>query len=144
MCCVNLQVETVLANCLFPCPESAFSIDELRDIVQKAGNSLGQYVLCDITDESLKNAVIRYHRIFQYITEDRVALLNPQTQIPLRYFDFGYPEDVLQAIRHYAILCSETNPCTQYESQKSQSLINDVLKAVCSLGDRLSTQATEE
>lgn len=70
MCCLKIDTETLLANCLNTCKTYSFSPDDLQQIVTK------------------------FPDMFVYADEDRIALRSEwqhdDKKLPMAYFDFGY------------------------------------------------------
>lgn len=94
MCCLRIDTETLLANCLNTCKTSSFSPDDLQQIVRLMANTTDRYILSDTSDDALHEVVSKFPDMFVYSDENRIALRNEwqhdDKKPPMAYFDFGY------------------------------------------------------
>ena len=80
MCCLKIDTETLLANCLNTCKTYSFSPDDLQQIVRLMANATDRYIFSDTGDDALHESVTKFPDMFVYADEDRIALRS----------DFGY------------------------------------------------------
>lgn len=94
MCCLKIDTETLLANCLNTCKTYSFSPDDLQQIVRLMANTTDRYILSDTSDDALHEVVSKFPDMFVYSDENRIALRNEwqhdDKKLPMAYFDFGY------------------------------------------------------
>lgn len=94
MCCLRIDTETLLANCLNTCKNQSFSPEDLQQIVRLMANTTNRYIFSDASEEALHAVVAKFPDMFVYATESRIALRNEWQQegkkLPMAYFDFGY------------------------------------------------------
>ena len=88
MCCLKIDTETLLANCLNTCKTYSFSPDDLQQIVRLMANTTDRYIFSDTGDDALHETVTKFPDMFVYSDEDRIALRSEWQ--PMAYFDFGY------------------------------------------------------
>ena len=53
MCCLKIDTETLLANCLNTCKTYSFSPDDLQQIVRLMANATDRYIFSDTGDDAL-------------------------------------------------------------------------------------------
>lgn len=53
MCCLKIDTETLLANCLNTCKTYSFSLDDLQQIVRLMANATDRYIFSDTGDDAL-------------------------------------------------------------------------------------------
>lgn len=51
MCCLKIDTETLLANCLNTCKTYSFSLDDLQQIVRLMANATDRYIFSDTGDD---------------------------------------------------------------------------------------------
>ena len=94
MCCLKIDTETLLANCLNTCKTYSFSPDDLQQIVRLMANATDRYIFSDTGDDALHEIVTKFPDMFVYADEDRIALRSEwqhdDKKLPMAYFDFGY------------------------------------------------------
>lgn len=94
MCCLKIDTETLLANCLNTCKTYSFSPDDLQQIVRLMANTTDRYNFSDTGDDALHEIVTKFPDMFVYADEDRIALRSEwqhdDKKLPMAYFDFGY------------------------------------------------------
>jgi len=74
MCCLKIDTETLLANCLNTCKTYSFSPDDLQQIVRLMANATDRYIFSDTGDDALHEIVTKFPDMFVYADEDRIAL----------------------------------------------------------------------
>lgn len=93
MCCLKIDTETLLANCLNTCKTYSFSPDDLQQIVRLMANTTDRYIFSDTGDDALHEIVTKFPDMFVYADEDRIALRSEwqhdDKKLPMAYFDFG-------------------------------------------------------
>lgn len=57
MCCLKIDTETLLANCLNTCKTYSFSPDDLQQIVRLMANATDRYIFSDTGDGDIDVAV---------------------------------------------------------------------------------------
>lgn len=94
MCCLKIDTEMLLANCLNTCKTYSFSPDDLQQIVRLMANATDRYIFSDTGDDALHEIVTKFPDMFVYADEDRIALRSEwqhdDKKLPMAYFDFGY------------------------------------------------------
>lgn len=94
MCCLKIDTETLLANCLNICKTYSFSPDDLQQIVRLMANTTDRYIFSDTGDDALHEVVTKFPDMFVYADEDKIALRSEwqhdDKKLPMAYFDFGY------------------------------------------------------
>lgn len=94
MCCLKIDTETLLANCLNTCKTYSFSPDDLQQIVRLMANATDRYIFSDTGDDALHEIVTKFPDMFVFADEDRIALRSEwqhdDKKLPMAYFDFGY------------------------------------------------------
>ena len=111
MCCLRIDTETLLANCLNTCKTQSFSPEDLQQIVKLMANTTNRYIFSDTSDEALHSVVTKFPDIFVYATESRITLRNEwqhdDKKLPMAYFDFGYSAfDINQLCQAVKAFCS--------------------------------------
>lgn len=111
MCCLRIDTETLLANCLNTCKTHSFSPDDLQQIVKLMANATDRYIFSDTNDEVLHDVVTKFPDIFVYANESRIALRSEWQQkgkkLPMAYFDFGYSKaDMDQLCQAAKLFCT--------------------------------------
>lgn len=106
MCCLKIDTETLLANCLNTCKTYSFSPDDLQQIVRLMANTTDRYIFSDTGDDALHEIVTKFPDMFVYADEDRIALRSEwqhdDKKLPMAYFDFGYSAaDIKQWLDKY-------------------------------------------
>lgn len=61
MCCLKIDTETLLANCLNTCKTYSFSPDDLQQIVRLMANATDRYIFSDIGDDALHEILTHSH-----------------------------------------------------------------------------------
>lgn len=74
MCCLKIDTETLLANCLNTCKTYSFSPDDLQQIVRLMANATDRYIFSDTGDDTLHEIITKFPDMFVYADEDRIAL----------------------------------------------------------------------
>lgn len=126
MCCLKIDTETLLANCLNTCKTYSFSPDDLQQIVRLMANATDRYIFSDTGDDALHEIVTKFPDMFVYADEDRIALRSEwqhdDKKLPMAYFDFGYSAaDIKQ-------LCAAAKKhCTTQNEQCVKSMNDDYL-----------------
>lgn len=102
MCCLKIDTDTLLANCLNACKLQSFSSDDLNSIVKKLANTTDRYIFSDVSNVALHNVVAKYPKIFCFASEDKVSLCNiwqrDDEELPMKYFNFGYAKAITDQI----------------------------------------------
>lgn len=66
MCCLKIDTETLLANCLNTCKTYSFSLDDLQQIVRLMANATDRYIFSDTGDDTLHDVpkqLIGFHYV---------------------------------------------------------------------------------
>lgn len=74
MCCLKIDTETLLANCLNTCKTYSFSPDDLQQVVRLMANATDRYIFSDTGDDALHEIVTKFPDMFVYADENRIAL----------------------------------------------------------------------
>ena len=61
MCCLKIDTETLLANCLNTCKTYSFSSDDLQQIVRLMANATDRYIFSDTGDDALHEILTYSH-----------------------------------------------------------------------------------
>lgn len=61
MCCLKIDTETLLANCLNTCKTYSFSPDDLQQIVRLMANATDRYIFSDNGDDALHEILTHSH-----------------------------------------------------------------------------------
>lgn len=61
MCCLKIDTETLLANCLNTCKTYSFSPDDLQQIVRLMANATDRYIFSDTGDDALHEILTHSH-----------------------------------------------------------------------------------
>lgn len=61
MCCLKIDTETLLANCLNTCKTYSFSPDDLQQIVRLMANATDRYIFSDTDDDALHEILTHSH-----------------------------------------------------------------------------------
>lgn len=69
MCCLKIDTETLLANCLNTCKTYSFSPDDLQQIVRLMANATDRYIFSDTGDDALHESVTKFPDMFVYQTK---------------------------------------------------------------------------
>lgn len=118
MCCLRIDTETLLANCLSTCKSQSFLPEDLQQIVKLMANTTNRYIFSDTSEEALHAVVAKFPDIFVYATENRISLRNEWRQedkkLPMAYFDFGYSaSDTNQLCQAAKVFCSSKDSSCQ-------------------------------
>ena len=102
MCCIKIDTDTLLANCLNACKHQSFSAEDLNIIVKKLANTTDKYIFSDINSTTLNDVVIKYPKIFCFSSRDSVCLCpdlkHGGKKLPMKYFNFGYTKEITTQI----------------------------------------------
>ena len=60
MCCLKIDTETLLANCLNTCKTYSFSPDDLQQVVRLMANATDRYIFSDTGDDALHEIVTKF------------------------------------------------------------------------------------
>ena len=132
MCCLKIDTETLLANCLNTCKTYSFSLDDLQQIVRLMANATDRYIFSDTGDDALHEIVTKFPDMFVYADEDRIALRSEwqhdDKKLPMAYFDFGYSAaDIKQlcaaAKKHCTTQNEQLPSCTNRDSANGAVLV---------------------
>lgn len=78
MCCLKIDTETLLANCLNTCKTYSFSPDDLQQIVRLMANATDRYIFSDTGDDALHEIVTKFPDMFVYADENTIVSHNKQ------------------------------------------------------------------
>lgn len=98
----HIDTDTLIACCLSEIPEASFSFHDLKQIISLTANAQNRYLFCDTTPAAVQKVVDKNKNIFFFYTDFSVALKNPEADLPLKMFSFGYDESLIRSIQKAA------------------------------------------
>lgn len=98
----HIDTDTLIACCLSEIPEASFSFHDIKQIITITANAQNRYLFCDTTPAAVQKVVDKNKTIFFFYTDFSVALKNPEADLPLKMFSFGYDESLIRSIQKAA------------------------------------------